>query len=70
MLGMLCMSANHLDVYATDLVGQLVSHNVIGFVDIHGCVSVSVSATRIKDVGHINKIDSNVFCDGVFFQKR
>ena len=68
---MSCMPANHLGSHAINLVGQLMSKNVIGFVDIYKCVSVSVSmsmsTTGIEDVKHVNKINSNVFCDGVSF---
>ena len=70
MLGISYAPANHLGSHATDLVGQLVSKNVIGFVDIHGCMSMSVSATGTKDVKHMNRIDYNVLCDEAFFQKR
>ena len=79
--GMSYALASHLDhatnlyatnLYATNFVDQLVSKNVIGFVDIQGCVSmsISVSTSGIESVGQVNKIDSNVFCDGVSFQKR
>lgn len=62
--------ANHLD-HAADLVGQFGSKNVIGFMDIHRCVSVSmsVSTTESENVEHMNKIGSDVLCNRVFFQK-
>ena len=44
------------------------SKNVIGFIDIHKYVSVNVAGS--KDVEHMNKINSYVLCDRVFFQKR
>ena len=62
--------------HTINFVDQLVSKHVIGFVDIHRFVSInmsvnmSVNATESKDVKHVNKIDSNVLCDGIFFQKR
>ena len=31
--------------YATDLVDQLMSKNMIGVIDVHGCVSVSMSVS-------------------------
>ena len=81
MLGMSYAPASHLDHtidlvshlnYATNFVGQLVSKSVIGFVNIHGCVSVSMSmsATGSENARHMNKINSDVLCNGVFFRKR
>ena len=42
MLSISCVPANHFSIHATNLVGQLVSKNVISFVDIHKCMNVSV----------------------------
>ena len=52
------------------------SKNVIGFVDIHEYVSVnmsmsmSMSVIGIKDVEHVNEIDTDILGNGVSFQKR
>ena len=53
--------------HAINLINQLMSKNVIGFMDIHRYVSMSVNATRSKNVEHMNKIDSNILYYGVFF---
>ena len=73
MLGMLSAPASHCK-HVTNLVNQLVSKNVIGVVDVHRCVSVSMSvsvnATGSKDVEYMNKINFDVLCGKVSFQKR
>ena len=70
MLSRSCALVSHCK-HVINLVNQLMSENVISFIDIHKCVSVSIgvsmSATESKDVKHVNKIDCNVFCDRVFF---
>ena len=57
--------------YMINLVDQLVSKNVISFVDIHEymsmSMSVSVNIAGNKNVKQVNKIDFNIFCDRVSF---
>ena len=75
MLNKSSASVSHCE-HAIDLVNQLMSKNVIGVVDIHRCVSVktsvsvSVNAAGSKNMEYVNKIDSNIRCDRISFQKR
>ena len=48
MLGRSSPPASHCE-HATNLVDQLISENVIGVVDVYGCVNVSISMSSFVD---------------------